>query len=201
MGETIITLRSSNSNTFAIDEPERESLYFPSDLSASELEAYQLVSLAEVEMTLRQGRIYDAIRSIQLARKTCDALSSDKNKNARGQVQKTRATARIETPERLIAAEITNYNASQAALAKLGGEILPMMTVQDTYWKPTHTRREVGDSRLNNGRIYNTGITAGAQVKPIGSLQYLGWETASGSAAQVGTQGTKAKLREYIRSL
>lgn len=55
-------------------------------------------------------------------------------------------------------------------------------------------RHEPGDLKLNNGRIYNTGVTTGAQARPIASLQYTGVEMASGSAAVVGTQGSKAKL-------
>ncbi|KAF9471181.1 hypothetical protein BDN70DRAFT_998707 [Pholiota conissans] len=178
-----------------VDKPECESLYLPSSLTATQIDEYDLLSKPS---TLRQGMMYDAIRAIHLLRKACDALNWDSHKNARGQLEKTRAGEKVLIPEKKIAAEIANYNACRVALVALGGttyaEMLPTMTVQDTYRKSTHTRREPGDSKLNNGRIYNTGVTAGAKVRPIRSL-HSGVEMASGSAALAGTQGIQTKPR------
>ncbi len=101
--------------------------------------------------------------------------------------------------EKIITREISNYNACRIALIKLDGDsyadTLPVMTLKDTYRKSTHARREPGDSRVNNGRIYNMGVTAGARVKPIASLRLpdLNMDEESGGAAIVGTQGSKAK--------
>lgn len=199
-GDRLVDLQSSDSHRDGLqDEPEQEILYLPSNLARDKREACHMESLASIELSLRQGRVFDAIRNIQFGRKTCDALNADKQKNARSQVQKTRASTRFEKPEKLIADEIANYNACREALITLGGpdyaESFPVMTVQDTYRKSTHLRREIGESRLNHGRIYNTGVTGGTQSRPIASLQYKGLEEASGSAAVVGTQGSKAKPR------
>lgn len=181
------------------DEPEREKLYLPSDLTRAQLDEHNLTALSIVELTLRQGRMYDAIRAIQFARKAVDALNRDKNRNAWSQSQKIQASTKAEVPERIINSEIANYSACRAALITLGGssyvEALPVLTVQDAYRKSTHLRRQPGDSKVNNGRIYNTGVTAGARVRPIRSLQHSSMETASGAAAIVGTQGSKAKPR------
>lgn len=74
-------------------------------------DTFKLGPLAEVEVKLRQGMMYDAICVIHLIQKACDALNSDKHKNTRGQVQKTRTSTRTVIPEKIIAAEIANYNA------------------------------------------------------------------------------------------
>ena len=93
------------------DRPEQERLYLPSSLTQDEREACHMESLSSIELSLRQGRVFDAIRNIQFGRKTYDALNTDKQKNARSQVQKTRASTRLEKPENLIRDEIANYNA------------------------------------------------------------------------------------------
>lgn len=184
----------------SLDAPEQEHLYLPSSLTPTQIKIFRLDSLALIELNLRQGRMYDAIRSVQFARKACDALNRDKNKNARGQLQKTRASKQLQIPERVITSEIANYNACQAALVALGGSEyvthLPVMTREDTYRKSTHSRRSPGDSRINNGRIYNTGVTAGAHVRPITSLGNLDPMVGGPGSDAVATQGTKAKPRK-----
>ncbi|KAF9471316.1 hypothetical protein BDN70DRAFT_939041 [Pholiota conissans] len=193
LGQVMASLQSlrDDNDVSAIDKPEHDPLYFPSDLSSDQREIYKLGALAIIEVTLREGRLYDTIRSIQDARKIGDGLYHNK-KTTRGQTQKTRATARIEALDRTIDLLIEDYNASQVALVRLGGKTYPVMTVADTYRKSTHSRREIGDSGKNHGRIYNTGVNAGISAKSITSS---GLEPATGNAAHVSTQGVKAKPR------
>ena len=143
--------------------------------------------------------MYDAIRTIHLARKAADALNRDKAQTARSQTQKTRACTNADIPENMIKVEISNYNACRGALVSLGDEYsnnaLPVMTLQDTYRKSTHTRRTVGDSRITNGRMYSTGVTITSQQPLVSMVLRQGDGSGTDLGNTVSTQGLKAQPR------
>ncbi|KAH9486111.1 hypothetical protein JR316_0000175 [Psilocybe cubensis] len=180
--------------TSSIDKPECTKLYLPSSFSATDRAKYDLEGLAADELLLRKGNIFDTIRNIQDTSKTLSSMRTERQQNDRGQTARTRSKSKLEDVERLLSLQIHIYNLCRQALVSLGGDeyssMFPEMTVADTYWVPTHLRREIGTSRKSDGRIFNPGITGGAQGRAPGVSNYL-----ESTMDVIQTQGSKPKPR------
>ena len=84
--------------------------------------------------------------------KDIGAIKTDKAKNDREQKQNTRSNTRIQALFQARDLAINNYNATWKALIALDfimddDEVLPPLTIKDTFWKNPMQRRVLGDSR------------------------------------------------------
>ncbi|KAL0562908.1 hypothetical protein V5O48_019170, partial [Marasmius crinis-equi] len=141
-------------------EPEKECLFIPSDYSDSlERQEKGLQSLVELERTLRQGELYDAIEDVRQAAKNQSIVRDQKNKNDRGTKANTRSLLQLKTIYVDLLCCINDYNSTRKALCALGdGLDLPEMTEQDTYRKSTVHKRGLGDSRRTDGQLYTLNL-------------------------------------------
>jgi len=161
---------------------------------------HELGMLADAEVKLRKGVLFDSIRLIRSTVKALSILRSEKSSNARSTSARTRATARIDECEQKLGVQIATYNKSREALVSLRGsdysEGFPTMTLEDTYRLPSaHTRREIGASRMPGGRPWNNGINAGAPVTTQAFISV----TDIGAEKVVKTSGNTVKTSTYRR--
>lgn len=173
------------------DRPEQAVLFIPSDYGDATARASDMIGLGRMEMQLREGAAFDAIRAVQNCVKIISALESDKKKNAFGQVSNTRARAKITDAEFRRDLAISSYNTSRAAMIALGlspnDANFPPLSLRDTFRRPTHLKRKVGDSKSSDGRIWTMGVNGGRRdVPPTESSTHE-------LLAPVGTQGSNRK--------
>ena len=182
-----------------IDEPETWDLWLPSAWTAEYRSNHDMSILADAEVKLRKGSLFDSIRLIQMTVKALSVLQTEKSQNARSTSARTRATARLIECEQKLAIQITTYNKSRDALITLGGteysEGFPAMTVEDTYRLPAaHSRREVGASRMPGGRPWNNGVNASA---PVSTQAFVSEASSMCAKVSVKTGGNIVKTSEY----
>jgi hypothetical protein len=179
----------------AADCPEDATLFIPSDYETHALVKLDMVALGRVERQLREGAAFDAIRAVQNIVKTIGALESDKKKNVFGQVGTTRARANVTDAEFRRDLAISNYNASRVAMVALGlpkdDTGFPLLSLHDTFRRPTHLKRRVGDSKTSDGRIWTTGVNGGHRDNVPDS------RTEQASALPVGTQVSSRKRAPF----
>jgi len=187
-----------------VDFPEHEQLFLPSDFSQSERIHLGLVQLAENQQQLLEGTAYDVLHRIRTLIKALNITKHDKAKNSRGQVANTRARSKIKDIEFQRDVSIMEYNAIRGVLLSLGlspndTQFRPL-TLKDTQMKRTNIRRQVGDSHRVDGFLWtNTGIGMGS--RPSSNVENATEIiNANTSRASIGTQGSRAKKRVYIRS-
>ncbi|KDR81111.1 hypothetical protein GALMADRAFT_136164 [Galerina marginata CBS 339.88] len=70
----------------------------------------------------------------------------------------------------------------------------PSLSKQDTYRKPTHLKRAVGDSRRKDGAIWSAGVTGGTS-HVVGSLSSASEPSSSTVNAPIATQAIRRKRR------
>jgi hypothetical protein len=154
-----------------------------------------MVALGRIERQLREGAAFDAIRAVQNIVKTIGALESDKKKNVFGQVSATRARAKVTDAEFRRDLAISNYNASRVAMIALGlpkdDTGFPLLSLHDTFRRPTHLKRRVRDSKTSDGRIWTTGVNGGHRDTIPDS------RTEQASTLPVGTQVSSRKRAPF----
>ncbi|KAJ3495980.1 hypothetical protein NLJ89_g10547 [Agrocybe chaxingu] len=192
-------MKQSVSGTVA-DTPELETLFIPSDFDEPMRQGLDLVSLARHERQMQEGAAFDSLRNTRMIVKTIISLYSEKKAHAYGQERHTRAAAQIREIETRRDRSIGHYNAIRQRLVMLGmadndAFFLPL-TAQDTFRKPTHLKRAVGDSRRTDGAIWAmAGVTSGAR---LAQSEYNSGEGLSSAITgpTVHTQSSQAKRRE-----
>jgi len=176
--------------------PETEVLYVPSDFSEGDRIKYGLISLGENERRLLQGMACDYVSKIRTVSKTIDSGKADKKLQEYGQHSHTRTGDEIRSIERLRQCCINDYSAVRKSMIALGmspdDPCYPLLTLKDTFWKATYSKRALGNSQRFDGPAWtHTGVTGGSRQIPstIGSgpivLPNLG----------IGTQAVKAKCK------
>lgn len=197
MLKAIEGLVASGTDSSSLEFPEKEVLFLPSHFSAEDRVKYQLQELADQELFLRKGTLFDSIRAVQMTSKIYSVLKNDMEENSRGQVARTRSASKIKETERILLVQIEIYNTCRAATVALGGDeyasTFPPMSRKDTYRTPTHQRHQVGTSTKSAGGIFHTGVTGGASSQRVSV--YHATDPASSSASIIATQGQKAKPR------
>ncbi|KAF8955089.1 hypothetical protein BDZ97DRAFT_1968746 [Flammula alnicola] len=186
-----VVAQQAISGKFA-DSPEREVLYIPSDFSVAQRIKYGLIELGEHERRFHEGAAYDSVVKVRILRKSVDAMRRRKKKQDRGQQNNTRSSGQIHDLEAIRDLHIDDYSAARSAMISLGlspnDPTFPPLTLDDTFRKPTHLKRAVGDSRMTDGRLWTmTGVTGG--TRRVGSSSAAGPSTSRVSPSQVfGTQ-------------
>ena len=183
-----------------LDAPEEEKLFLPSDFNAAQRVRFGIAHLAEIERRLQEGTAFDALQTLRTIVKVIVVLRAQKKKNEAGQTQHTRALTKIEDVEARRDLAMADYNESRIRLIALGlaenDPVFLPLNLADTYRKPTHLRRAVGDSQRPDGTLWTiTGVSLGSRAPALAP-------DPSGPASatqphQIGTQGARRKPRLF----
>jgi hypothetical protein len=184
-----------------LDAPEEEKLFLPSDFNSSQRVGFGIAHLAEIERRLQEGTAFDALQTLRTIVKVIVVLRAQKKKNEVGQTQHTRALTKIEDVEACRDLAMADYNESRTRLIMLGlaenDPVFLPLNLTDTYRKPTHLRRAVGDSQRPDGTLWTmTGISLGSRA-PAVAPGPSGPALATQPPHQIGTQGSKRKPRSF----
>ncbi|KAJ3833367.1 hypothetical protein F5878DRAFT_546684, partial [Lentinula raphanica] len=137
---------------------EEEVLHLPSDIPRAEHAGRGLDKLAEVEIKLREGELYDAIHSVRAATKAFSATHVDKQDNSRGVKANTRSSLQLKRIEKERDSCIADFNRARQALIDLNYasvDDIRLMTVSDTFRRNTFQARKLGDSRRTDGQLFS----------------------------------------------
>jgi hypothetical protein len=145
--------------------PEEETLFVPLDFTEAERIKYDLVKLGEHKRHFLEGSAFDHVSRVKTITKTLVASQADKKAQGYSQRTHTRAIAQIEDIEERQKAAIDDYSATRKSMISLGMSAndpsFPPLSKQDTFRKPTHLKRAVGDSRRRDGALWRAGVTGG----------------------------------------
>ena len=186
--------------------PEEEVLYVPSNFTEAERIKYDLVKLGEHERHFLEGTAFDYIAKVKTITKTFFASHADKKAEGYSQRTHTRSITVIEDIEERQTAAIVDYSVTRNAMISLGmsqhDPSFPPLSKDDTYRKPTHLKRAVGDSRRNDGALWSAGVTGGVS-HIVGSLSATSGHSSSTLNPPVVTQAIrrKRKIFTYIQTL
>lgn len=152
----------------SIDKPESWRIILPSSFMTKQRLELGLVGLANKEIKLQKGSLFDSIQLVCTSVKALSVLRGEKNKNACTTSARTRATMKVNNSESKLHVQIKVYNRSREALLALSPErsqAFPEMFEDDTYrTTPSHLCREIGASRMPGARPWNYGVSGGSQV-------------------------------------
>ncbi|KAE9384315.1 hypothetical protein BT96DRAFT_1008199 [Gymnopus androsaceus JB14] len=138
-------------------EVEKEKLYLPSDIQASDHESLQLTMLAQMEQKVRLGELYDSMKSVQKAAKAYSVTHIKKREDERGTNAGLRSTLALKKIEVERDCCVADYNRARTALINLkfsGAHDIPPMSIADTYRRSTFNARQLGDSRRTDGSLF-----------------------------------------------
>jgi hypothetical protein len=141
---------------------EDELLGLPSDLRADQRNSPAMSDMVSTECAFRIGEVNDLLKEIRKTVKHLGILEHDKVVHTRGQDQNTRANNQIRDHIRERDLLIAHYNASRQALISLGegddaiAQSYPVLTVKDTFRKWPEARRQIGDSRRLDAKLWTT---------------------------------------------
>ena len=145
--------------------PEEEVLYVPSDFTEAEHIKYDLVKLGEHEHHFLEGTAFNYIARVKTITKTFFASHVDKEEEGYSQQTHTCSIAVIEDIEECQTVAIVDYSVTCNAMISLRmsqhNPSFPPLLKEDTYQKPTHLKRAVGDSHQNDGTLWSAGVTGG----------------------------------------
>jgi hypothetical protein len=140
---------------------EDEKLFLPSDLTESERQKMDVVSLGTEESKWREGQAFDILRALQHIVKTISALRNRKFKNDRQQKQNSRAGDQIAEANKRQNHRIESYNRARLALISLNGSTdFPVLTEGDLFMKSVQQKRHVGDSKRTDGLLWRAAALA-----------------------------------------
>jgi len=178
--------------------PEEEILYIPSDFTEAKRIKYDLVKLGEHERHFLEGTAFDYISRVKTIMKSIFSSHADKKAQGYSQYTHTRATSQIEDIEERQNVAIADYSATRNAMISLGmsehDPSFPPLSKQDTYRKPTHLKRAVGDSRRNDGAVWTAGVTGGTP-HVAGSSSAVGTHSSLTITPPVITQAIRRKRK------
>jgi hypothetical protein len=185
--------------------PEEEALYVPSDFTEAERIKYDLVKLGEHEHHFLESTAFDYIARVKTITKTFFASHADKKAQGYSQQTHTRSITVIEDIEERQTAAIIDYSVTRSVMISLGmsqhDSSFPPLSKEDTYRKPTHLKRAIGDSRRNDGALWSTGVTGG--VSHVVGSSSATRHSSSTVNPPVVTQAIrrKCKIFTYIQTL
>ncbi|KAL0059577.1 hypothetical protein AAF712_013668 [Marasmius tenuissimus] len=138
-------------------EPEQQEIALPSKFTPTERVEYDLVLLADGQVKLVEGRLYDIVRELQRSAKTLTQARDRKKKNGGSQDKNTRALAVILEMQEIRDKHVREYRILQEMLSDLGAldeAEWPYLKMEDTYRKSTEQRRAPGASRIEEGSLW-----------------------------------------------
>lgn len=174
----------STSSAVADDEEP----HLPSYFSRSERAEMSLSELAEEELALRRVQIVECIMQLRRSAKKLSYSRAQKKKHLPGQGTGTRATVIRNAIEFNQECLLLIYGVARHALIHLSednqvGEAFPPLTAADLYRKSTSHKRQLGDSRRSDGKLW----VVGARVSMISdSGSHHGEDDAEGGGGGAG---------------
>ncbi|KAJ7930322.1 hypothetical protein B0H13DRAFT_1858952 [Mycena leptocephala] len=177
---------------------EKEVLYLPSDLTASERLELDVVTLGVEEIRWREGQVFDALRAVQVVVKALTAVRDRKTKNDRQQKDNTRAGEEIRETIKRRDRQMQTYNAARRAMISLDAledgpnTSYPPLTEGDTFMKSVRQARRVGDSRFTDGLLWRVSGGAGS----AGQTETAPTTSAAGGDNTTGLSGTQMNTRK-----
>ncbi|KAL0059360.1 hypothetical protein AAF712_013871 [Marasmius tenuissimus] len=138
-------------------EPEQQEIALPSKFTPTERVEYDLVLLADGQVKLVEGRLYDIVRELQRSAKTLTQARDRKKKNGGSQDKNTRALAVILEMQEIRDKHVREYRILREMLSDLGAldeAEWPYLKMEDTYRKSTEQRRAPGASRIEEGSLW-----------------------------------------------
>ncbi|KAJ7922159.1 hypothetical protein B0H13DRAFT_1525370, partial [Mycena leptocephala] len=170
---------------------EDEKLFLPSDLTESERQKMDVVSLGTEESKWREGQAFDILRALQHIVKTISALRNRKFKNDRQQKQNSRAGDQIAEANKRQNHRIESYNRARLALISLNGSTdFPVLTEGDLFMKSVQQKRHVGDSKRTDGLLWRA-----AALATIGSYDR---DVEMTEPEQADKDGDRDRVRKYL---
>ena len=132
----------------------------------------EFARLAEEEAQLRETQLFECILQLRSVGKNLSILQSIRRKEARGQQQNTRSRAHIEAMDLICDQILGIYNASREKLLVLKGgnggvEKYSPLSKDDLSRKSTVKKRQLGDSRRPDGKLWYTGKSKGELLDSI----------------------------------
>jgi hypothetical protein len=145
-------------------DPENETLYLPSDFTASEREELLLVKIADEEANLREGQAFDIILQLRSVVKHLAAIRGLKMKNAKGQKENTRAFTKIARAQFICDHVLETYTCARAALESLKclddettRRRYPVLTQDSLQRKSTTDKKARGETYHTDGGLWTSG--------------------------------------------
>lgn len=140
---------------------EKEQLFLPSDFDLAKRQSLNLVSLGVNEARLREGQAFDALLKIRSHVKAIRTMLHRKAKDVRGVTAHTRSMACIKDAESRRDAQIAIYESARQALIRLDvmddscDSQFPKLEEKDLERNSTEARRQVGDSKRYDGKMWS----------------------------------------------
>lgn len=185
-----------NVDLSSADEITHEELGLPSEYEESSEWNRNLCQMATIEVDLRKAEAREAIANTRSAVKKIGATVMDRDKNVKGYAGNTRAKLQLEDLQRRRDLHLSHYSAARTSLMRLRELLedtsipeLPSLMVEDTARKQPEWRRQIGDSRRQDGRIWGGGLA------PSTGLTYRRARENDGEANPAITSSTKRNTR------
>ncbi|KAJ6514598.1 hypothetical protein DFH09DRAFT_1431747 [Mycena vulgaris] len=175
---------------------EDETLYLPSDLTASERLELDVAALGVEEVRWREGQAFDSLRATQNVVKAITALRDLKGKNDRQQKDNSRSGDQIREATKRRDRHMDSYESARWAMISLealqegSGTSFPPLREADLFMKSVRQTRHTGDSRFTDGLLWRTtgGITSSSHVASSIS--------ARNNSSTSGLSGTQMETRK-----
>ena len=151
---------SRSDNALSSEDIEDTTLGLPSEFDSSDRHAYGLHSLTTVELDLRKGEAYDAIREVRASASHVAGLKVQKKRHVRGVRNTTRANSVITTATRHLDHSAEEYNRSRIAILSLDpalGQDFPELTAKDYKIKGLEKGVFLGTGTVTEGWIWGFG--------------------------------------------
>lgn len=155
---------------------EYEALHLPSSFSVEDRKLMLLEELGAEEFQLREGQVIECILQLRRLEKRLSALRDVKRKDRPGQATGTRSTNLRNSLEANQHTLLHIYNSGRQALSSLatnpssqvGVEAkYPPLSMLDLFRKPTSHKRQLGDSKRLDGRVWVAGASNREEVPPL----------------------------------
>jgi hypothetical protein len=182
-------------------EPEDQVLFLPSDFpDADRRKRLQIDHLAPIEMQLREGEAYDALRDLRIAVKHINGLTYKKQTSIRNTGLNTRAKTIIDDVKRRRNTHVDKYGAARQAMINLGcsrvgdQDEFPKLTIADAVMKYTEQPHALGDGSKSMAKIWRASgrkkvnISNDNSSNRTGRFTSLKLETAHGLHRSTGHQ-------------
>lgn len=144
---------------------EDEEVYLPSFFSPSERAEMSLLELEKEELELRRAQIVECIMQLRRSAKKLSSARAQKKKDGRGQYEGSRSATQRHILEFNQECLLLIYNTGRKAFISLSddehiGEAFPALSTEDLFRKSTTEKRQLGDSRRSDGRLWGVGARA-----------------------------------------
>jgi hypothetical protein len=157
-----ITLGSPDSTSSGTEGLlEEESIGMPSDLTKDKAVFDVYKDLAHLELCLREAEARETIEGIRDVVRMLCATWDEKAVHVRGYAMNTRSNTLIDDLESRRDLYIERYNHARQAILSLtqsgvtgSSNEYPLLTVKDTFRKPSSARRTLGQSRVVDGGLW-----------------------------------------------